>query len=57
MIKMGLIREPLGVDFTVISKAWTAEEEKEFSELIKEQKEAYSKKRMPTTLRRKKVVA
>jgi hypothetical protein len=68
---MGLIKEPVNVDFTVISKAWTAEEEKEFSELIKKQKEAYNKKRMPlsvssrivpakrmpTVLRRKKVVA
>ena len=35
---MGLIREPIGVDFTLISKNWTAEEEKEFSELILRQK-------------------
>ena len=31
---MGFIREPIEVDFTLISKTWTAEEEKEFSELI-----------------------
>ena len=35
---MGLIREPIGIDFTLISKTWTAEEEREFSELIKSQK-------------------
>jgi hypothetical protein len=43
-IYMGLIKEPANVDFTVISKVWTAEEENEFSELIKKQKEARSKK-------------
>jgi len=61
---MGLIKEPTGVDFTVLSKAWTTEEEKEFSELIKEQKKMYNKKpvhfssakRLPT-LRRKKATA
>jgi len=35
---MGFIREPIEIDFTLISKTWTAEEEKEFSELIKMQK-------------------
>jgi hypothetical protein len=35
---MGFIREPIEIDFTLISKVWTAEEEKEFSELIKRQK-------------------
>jgi len=35
---MGLIREPAEIDFTLISKTWTAEEEKEFSELIKNHK-------------------
>jgi len=35
---MGLIREPIEIDFTLVSKTWTAEEEKEFSELIKRQK-------------------
>ena len=35
---MGLIREPAEIDFTLISRTWTAEEEKEFSELIKKQK-------------------
>ena len=42
---MGLIREPLEIDFTLISKAWTAEDEKEFSELIKKQK---NKKQLQT---------
>ena len=62
---MGLIKEPIEVDFTVLSKAWTTEEEREFSELIKEQKKMHNQKqvqfsptrRMPTTLRRKKVLA
>ena len=65
---MGLIKEPANVDFTVISKTWTAEEEKEFSELIKKQKDAHSKKHVhlpasshiiattQTSLRKKKVV-
>jgi len=35
---MEFIREPIEVDFTLISKIWTAEEEKEFSELIIRQK-------------------
>ena len=35
---MGFIREPIEIDFTLISKTWTAEEEKEFSELIKRKK-------------------
>jgi len=40
---MGLIREPIEIDFTLISKIWTAEEEKEFSELIKWQKTKYQR--------------
>ena len=36
---MGLIREPVEVDFTLVSKTWTVEEEKEFSELIKRKKD------------------
>jgi hypothetical protein len=43
---MGLIKEPANVDFTVISKVWTVEEENEFSELIKKQKEARNKKQV-----------
>ena len=43
---MGFIREPIEIDFTLLSKSWTAEEEKEFSELIQRQK---SKQQRPTT--------
>jgi hypothetical protein len=37
---MGLIKEPATVDFTVLSKTWTAEEQQEFSELIRRRKTA-----------------
>ena len=43
---MGFIREPIEVDFTLISKTWTAEEEKEFSELIVRQKSKWQQQRM-----------
>ena len=43
---MGLIKEPIGLDFTVESTVWTAEEEKEFRELIRMQKEVYRKKQV-----------
>ncbi|MCL1934163.1 MAG: hypothetical protein FWF53_10190 [Candidatus Azobacteroides sp.] len=43
---MGLIKEPREIDFTVLSKVWTEEEEKEFSELIKKQKEERSKQKV-----------
>ena len=43
---MGLIKEPAEVDFTVLSKVWTEEEKKEFSELIKKQKEERGKQRV-----------
>ena len=43
---MGLIKEPIEIDFTVISKVWTFEEEKDFSELIKKQKEERNKQRV-----------
>ena len=43
---MGFIREPIEVDFTLMSKSWTAEEEKEFSELIKRQKSERQQKRI-----------
>ncbi|MDR2680873.1 MAG: hypothetical protein LBC47_08715 [Tannerella sp.] len=46
---MGLIKEPAEIDFTVISRVWTAEEEKEFSELIRKQKEARAKKQVRLT--------
>jgi hypothetical protein len=41
---MGLIREPKNVDFYVIDKTWTEEEQKEFSAFIKQRKE-HRKKR------------
>ena len=43
---MGFIREPIEVDFTLMSKTWTVEEEKEFSELIKRQKSERQPKRI-----------
>ena len=44
---MGFIREPMEIDFTVVSKIWTADEEKEFSELIRKQKEKLGKQQIP----------
>lgn len=41
---MGIIIEPKEVDFYVIDKPWTDEEKKEFSELIKKQKEKLQKR-------------
>ena len=35
---MGLIKEPVEIDFTLLSRTWTVEDEREFSELIKRQK-------------------
>ena len=43
---MGFIREPIEVDFTLMSETWTVEEEKEFSELIKRQKSERQQKRI-----------
>lgn len=42
--KMGLIREPKNVDFTVLDKPWTAEEKKGFSAFIKKLKSQNEKK-------------
>ena len=41
---MGLIREPKNVDFYVIDKPWTTEEQKEFSAYIKVRKEQRKKR-------------
>jgi hypothetical protein len=41
---MGFIREPIEGDFTFMSKTWTTEEEKEFSELIMRQKNERQRK-------------
>jgi len=43
---MGLIKESPEIDFTLLSKIWTEEEEKEFSELIRKQKEERNKRRV-----------
>ena len=45
-LNMELIKKPVEIDFTVISKVWTDEDEKEFSELIKKQKENRNKKQI-----------
>lgn len=45
---MGLIREPKNVDFYVIDKPWTEEEEKEFSAFIKQRKEELHKSKQST---------
>jgi len=37
---MGLIREPKNVDFIVIDNPWSDEEKREFSELIKKEKQS-----------------
>jgi len=42
---MGLIREPIEIDFTLLSRDWTVDDEKEFSELIKREKLKYNSKR------------
>lgn len=49
---MGIIIEPKEVDFYVIDKPWTDEEKREFSELIKKQKEKLQK-RQHRTFKRK----
>jgi hypothetical protein len=61
---MGLIREPLDVDFTVGHRRVTQKELDEISEIIRNQKQqnvqpklVVPAKRMATTLRRKKVLA
>ena len=41
---MGLIREPINVDFYVLDKPWTEEEQKEFSAFIKQRKEQRKKR-------------
>ena len=45
--KMGLIKEPMNVDFFVVNKQMTEKEKKEFSNFIEEykHKQALSKKR------------
>jgi len=50
---MGLIREPENIDLAVIDKPWTDEEKKDFSELIKRQKESYRKSRQRIVKKKK----
>ena len=40
---MGLIREPQNVDFTVLNKPWTEEEQKELSGVYQIEKSAKEK--------------
>ena len=55
---MGLIKEPKNVDFYVLDKPWTAEEQKEFSAFIKLRKEKRKKRQSRTIYPiRKKVTA
>ena len=59
---MGLIREPLDVDFEVISKPITEEDERIIQEFLRKQrlelaKEKTPARRMQTTFRRRKVLA
>ena len=41
---MGLIKEPLNVDFIVIDSPWTEAERQEFSEIIKQKKAKFPQK-------------
>ncbi|MEI6091640.1 MAG: hypothetical protein WCR42_14385 [bacterium] len=54
---MGLIKEPREIDFFVIDKPWSETELKEFSDLIKKQKNQIQKgkvKRINTKIKLKK---
>ncbi|MGC4128089.1 MAG: hypothetical protein QM564_00715 [Bergeyella sp.] len=54
---MGLIKEPLDVDFVVESRALTKEEEKAISEFIKADKaKRLSKKKLTTLSKRSKKI-
>jgi hypothetical protein len=55
---MGLIKEPKNVDFYVIDKPWTEEEQKEFSAFIKMRKERRKKRSLKanTTTNKSKVI-
>jgi hypothetical protein len=54
--KMGLIREPKNVDFTVQSKPWTDEELRDFRKLMTELKAKNAKQKMRGLTTRKKVI-
>ena len=55
---MGLIKEPKNVDFYVIDKSWTDEEQKEFSAYIKMRKEQRKKRslKVVTSAKKSKIV-
>jgi hypothetical protein len=53
---MGLIREPKNVDFYVIDKPWTEEEQKELSAFIELRKEQRKKRSSPTTSKKERKV-
>jgi len=42
---MGLIKEPMNVDFYVIDKTWSEKEREEFSAFIKQRKEQFNQVR------------
>ena len=54
---MGLIKEPINVDFTVQSEPWTEEELKDFRILMNELKEKNSKRKILSPKTKKKVGA
>ena len=54
---MGIIKEPINVDFTVQSEPWTEEELKDFRKIMKELKEKNSKRILQTSRSKKKVGA
>ena len=54
---MGLIKEPINVDFTVQSEPWTEEELKDFRKIMKELKEKKSNRIIQPSKSKKKVGA
>ena len=53
---MGLIKEPINVDFTVQSKPWTEEELRDFRQIMNKLKEKNASKKVRTTSVKKKKV-
>ena len=52
--KMGLIKKPKNVDFTVQSEPWTEEELSDFRKLMKELKAKNAKKKIrPSTVKKR----
>lgn len=52
---MGLIREPIDVDFTVQSDPWTEEELKDFRKLMNELKAKAAKRKGKTSPKKNKI--